>query len=123
MILIFFLILSCDQIASHVVKNFVQRLRPCENIELNSMLKNIGQYHGQYGFVSSHASNTFGLVAFLNGINKKKSKKKYMYLWASIIGLSRCILGVHYPSDVLCGGILGICIGKSFSKLFKVTSK
>ena len=123
MILICLLILSCDQISSHLIKNVVQRLRPCENVELNGVLKNIGQYHGQYGFLSSHASNTFGLAAFLNGINKKKSKKKYVYLWASIIGLSRCILGVHYPSDVLCGGILGICIGKSFSKLFKVTSK
>ena len=53
----------------------------------------------------------------------KKSKVKYMYIWASVIGLSRCILGVHYPSDVLCGGILGVYLGKSFSKLSKLLSK
>ena len=123
MVLICFLILSCDQISSHIIKNVVQRLRPCENVELNAVLKNIGQYHGQYGFLSSHASNTFGLAAFLNGINTKKSKVKHMYLWASIIGLSRCVLGVHYPSDVLCGGILGLCLGKSFSKLSKIIPK
>lgn len=66
---------------------------------------------GRYGFVSSHAANTFGVAAFLSLEMRNRKMAMFLFLWAIIVSYSRIYLGVHYFGDVVCGGILGIIIG------------
>jgi undecaprenyl-diphosphatase len=43
-----------------------------------------------------------------------------MIFWALVVSYSRIYLGVHYPGDVIFGSILGILIGWSIFKLYKL---
>ena len=110
--------LLADQISNNVIKDGVQRLRPCYALE------NVRMFHtgrgGSYGFVSSHAANAFAVAMFLSftyGGRKKIQGHSYpwmpyiLMLWAVIVGYSRVYLGKHYPGDVVCGALLGLGLG------------
>jgi undecaprenyl-diphosphatase len=107
----------CDQVASNLIKNAVQRLRPSHEPMLNGFLHYVRNYRGgPFGFVSSHAANSFGLAAFIfNFFERKQKWASYLLIFVScLISYSRIYLGVHYPSDVIAGAIVGILIGISF---------
>lgn len=107
------LILMSDQ-SSVLIKESVQRLRPCHVNELKNLVHTVGgKCGGKYGFVSSHASNTFALAFFLIPFLQRiwGYFPVVMIIWALIISYSRIYLGVHYPGDVLGGMLLGIFCG------------
>jgi undecaprenyl-diphosphatase len=68
---------------------------------------------GQYGFVSSHSANAFGLATFLILFLPKKYNwlKWILGFWAILVAYSRIYNGVHYPSDVIVAGFIGILLG------------
>lgn len=114
------LITLTDQASVQLFKNIFLRYRPCHNIELQGIVHTVyGKCGGKYGFVSSHASNYFGLASFFIIIlNIKRNIFNYLIIfWAIIIGYSRIYLGVHYPADVFCGAILGTAIGLLWGKI------
>lgn len=94
-------------------KELFQRLRPCHVPGLLEKLSLINsKCGGSYGFVSSHAANTFGFAMLMNGLLKDTFRMTgILFAWATLIALSRCYLGVHYPSDVIVGGMFGIVVG------------
>ena len=109
-----------DQISVHLFKNIFQRLRPCHDPALMDIVHLVkGKCGGQYGFISSHASNTFALSFFM--INLIGRKYKYfttlILIWALLICYSRIYLGVHFPADIIIGAILGAFLGWLFSWL------
>jgi undecaprenyl-diphosphatase len=115
-----------DQIASGLIKNSVKRLRPSHEPSLMPLihLSKAGP-GGMYGFVSSHSANAFGLLAFLFFLLPSKYKwlKIILFCWALLVSYSRIYNGVHYPSDVIGGAIVGILsgglVGMIFQNIFK----
>jgi undecaprenyl-diphosphatase len=106
------LIALSDQI-SGFVKDGVQRFRPSHNPDFIGQVRTLNNYlGGNYGFVSSHAANSFALAYFLSKILEPKSIyfKILLFAWATEVSYSRIYLGVHYPGDILGGAFLGILL-------------
>ena len=117
------LITLTDQITSGFMKPFFGRFRPTHDPEIGHLVHTVNNYRGgTYGFASSHASNTFGLISFLWLVFKEKYHWfKWLFAWAALVAYSRIYLGVHYPGDIVVGGLIGIflgwCIFKTYSWL------
>jgi undecaprenyl-diphosphatase len=102
-------IIISDQLSSSIIKPLVERLRPSHDPSLEGLVHLINDYKGgKYGFVSSHAANTFGLAMFLILFFKNRIFSICIFSWASIVSYSRIYLGVHYPGDIICGATIGI---------------
>lgn len=114
------LIFATDQISVHCFKEVFQRYRPCHNELIKNQIHLVNGCGGQYGFVSSHAANTFALAFFVTMLLKSKIKHigYYLFFWASIVSYSRIYNGVHYPLDVFVGGIVGVGISILLLKLY-----
>ena len=102
----------CDQVSSNVIKPLIARLRPSHAPELERLLHFVNGYHGGlYGFVSSHAANSWGAVSLASLIIHRRWTTYILITLALCVSYSRIYLGVHYPADVVCGGMLGTIIG------------
>jgi len=100
-----------DSISYHIFKPWIARLRPCHSLTLHARLV-IGHCGGKWSFPSSHASNhmAIALTIVLAKIFTKKWMNYLWIFWALSIGFAQIYVGVHYPSDVTAGFILGILI-------------
>lgn len=104
-------ILFADQMCSHLIRPYFMRLRP-SNLEnpLSAFVHIVNDYRGgSYGFPSCHAANTFALATFVALLFKKRALTLFMMAWALVTCYSRSYLGVHYPGDLLVGGMVGAC--------------
>lgn len=113
LIAIALLITLSDQISVRMFKNVFERYRPCHNLEIGHLVHLVhDKCGGMYGFVSSHASNSFAIAVFISLLLKKDYKWIFSILmfWAILVSYSRIYLGVHYPADIICGAILGASI-------------
>ena len=106
-----------DSISTKLFKDNFKRLRPMHNPEIMQIVHTAkqGRGGGKFGFVSSHASNTFALSAFIllvlsGGLLRKVKLSSLLFTYSSLVSYSRIYLGKHYPLDIVCGAILGISI-------------
>jgi undecaprenyl-diphosphatase len=97
-----------DTVSSRIIKELVSRPRPCAEVGGIPMIQGIHQLvpcgPGK-SFPSSHAVNNFAVATVFSWYYRK-----YLWAfiaWASVIALSRPAVGVHYPSDILCGAMIG----------------
>jgi undecaprenyl-diphosphatase len=102
-----------DLLSSHVIKEVFDRPRPCRDPQTAHDIRFIARYCGMNGsFISSHASNHFALAAFtwlrLGGTGRPWW---LMLAWAGAIAYAQVYVGVHYPSDILCGALFGALLG------------
>jgi hypothetical protein len=106
------LVLISDQLSANLIKNIVQRLRPCNNPELKNQLRLLVPCGGGFSFISAHATNHFALAFFISSFfNEIKWAKPLALLWAFAIAFSQVYVGVHYPLDVICGAAIGLVLG------------
>jgi len=120
-LLIAVLITFSDQLASSIIKPLFHRLRPSHNPDIENLLHYVNGYRGGlYGFVSSHAANTFSLAFYFFFTLRKPFPVMValVFIWAVIVSYSRMYLGVHYPSDILVPFFLAIANGWMISELY-----
>lgn len=95
---------------TNLVKEYVARLRP-NNVEALAELIRILQKPTNYSFFSGHASSSFAVTIFVALSLRKHTKWIYLaYVWPMLFVLSRVYVGVHYPSDLFVGALVGTCI-------------
>lgn len=113
------------------IKKSVQRPRPSHNEKLEQRI-HLTDYPdgntyrgGQYGFPSSHAANSIAvaLFAIFFAVKGKKWAIALLIFWAVLLGYSRLYLGVHYPSDLLTGYLIGATYAFLLIKSFHYCEK
>ena len=117
------LILLTDQ-TSNQTKHAVKRYRPSHNTEIMKQVHTVNDYRGgQYGFFSGHASNSFGIATLLFFMLASRPMwfRLICFLWAGLTAYSRIYLGVHYPSDILVGTLVGVIWGLIIFELMQYT--
>ncbi len=119
------ILLLTDAVSSHFIRPVVARLRP-SNLEnpISEMIHIVDNHRGgRYGFPSSHASNSWGLVFFVGLLLRRRVLTTFLACWALLLCYSRLYLGVHYPGDLLAGMMLGAVVASLVYYVFWRTTK
>lgn len=110
-----------DLIGTYIFKVNVDRLRPCQDPyffhQVRLLLK---QCSGSSSFISNHAANHFGLSVFMV-LTFRPLLGKWAYLivtWGFLIAYAQVYVGVHYPLDVIAGGLVGSLAGVVVARLY-----
>ncbi len=105
-------VLLADQVSSSIIKPMVERLRPSHDPALAGTVHVVNGYvGGQFGFVSSHAANIFGVALLVSLFLRNRWATISLMLWALLVSYSRIYLGVHFPGDILGGIVVGLGAG------------
>lgn len=118
-ILTLFLIVVTDQFGHQVLKEIIGRIRPCNT--LPDIITPLG-CSGTLSFPSNHALNNFAAAMFFYRLYP--NLKWVLFITAALVALSRVYLGLHYPSDIFGGAIIGLGFGQLFAMAaFKIEDK
>ena len=89
-----------------LLKNSLKRSRPSEKLD---HIQNMMLPPDEFSFPSGHTAAAFVMATILASYYPSLSMP--VYTWALLVGVSRVYLGLHYPTDILAGIILGISSG------------
>lgn len=116
-------LITCTDQLTNLVKNSVQRLRPCNNPEINTFIR-IVQIRTSFSFFSGHAANTMAVATFLYCILHRYFKYfSLLFLWPLVFAYSRIYLGLHYPLDIVSGYLVGAILGFTMFKIYQMAQK
>ncbi|MES2863506.1 MAG: phosphatase PAP2 family protein [Bacteroidota bacterium] len=102
-----------------VVKFAVQRSRPCNDAELEGLMR-VVKDSDTFSYFSGHAANSIAAMMFIFLILRKYYKFAYLiFLYPLIFAYSRIYLGLHFPLDIISGYIFGSMTGILFYKIYK----
>jgi undecaprenyl-diphosphatase len=112
---------AANSISSEIFKPWIARLRPCHDASLAQVINLVDGCGGSYGFMSSHAANSFGIAVLMMVTLERKYNwlKLLMLTWAAVVSYSRIYLGAHFPGDVVAGALLGSISALFFGWLFR----
>jgi len=103
-------------LARFVIVNFIrwlwQRPRPFIDNHVNLLLT-----HNSFSFPSGHAAFFFALSTIVYLYDKKAGI--LFFIASFLICLARVFVGIHWPSDVLAGAIVGVFSGWLIHKIFQ----
>jgi undecaprenyl-diphosphatase len=110
-------LLGCATFVSTCVSLFKMgfaRVRPCDALGWCPPV--LVSSPGGYSFPSGHAAGSFAFATFLSVLAPRVAPVALPI--AAMIAWSRCVLGVHYPSDVAAGALFGALMGAAFAHLY-----
>lgn len=116
-------IVVTDQVSSTLIKHNIHRLRPCADEVIAAWRRAMIGCPINSSFTSSHAANHFAIATFFF-LTLKQYFGKPMYLfflWALLVSYAQVYVGVHYPFDVIAGGITGATLGCLTASIYKWT--
>lgn len=111
------LIITCaDRLCDGFIRPLVGRMRPADPANpFSALVQTVNGYCPRsFSFPSCHAANTFALATFLSLCFRNRGMTWFLFVWAAVVSVSRLYLGVHYPSDILAGGLIGSAIAAVF---------
>ena len=117
-VLLIVTIVFSDQLSSSVIKYWFDRLRPCFVLQNVHLLVSCGS---GFSFPSSHAVNNFAAALILAFFIPRY--KWWFFGFASIVAFSRVYVGVHYPSDIIGGAVIGLCCAGTVLLVFLILEK
>lgn len=91
-----------------ILKRFIARIRPYEVI---AGLELLVKPATDFSFPSGHSASSFAAATAVVRTQKTSKWRFLLLIGAVCMALSRLYIGIHYPSDVICGSISGICCG------------
>jgi len=95
-----------------LVKPLVGRPRPTQDLAIKYTIDTaLGYRESGFSFFSAHAANTFTLAIYMIFLVRNRAFTIAMTLWSLLNCYTRLYLGVHYPSDILCGLLFGTAVG------------
>ena len=105
----------------NLLKHLTGQLRPCAELGAQVRLVDwpwaVGCSRKPLGMPSNHALNFFLAAAFLGTSLRSWAWGLALGAVAGLVALSRVYLGVHYPSQVLAGAVLGLVLGAALAAL------
>ena len=119
-LLVFALVFISDTMSSKLIKNWIQRVRPCNQEEFKDEVRLLVSCGSGYSFTSSHATNHFALAFFLILTLGKLFRKIRipLIIWAALVAYAQVYVGVHFPLDVIAGALLGTLIARVLAGLY-----
>lgn len=112
-----FCVAMSDLFCSQLLKECFERMRPCYSLSNEHWFREFGLCSSTYSFPSCHTLNHAAISAFLWHFFNNKYRWLFI-LWVFTIGYSQVYIGVHYPSDVLVGGLIGGMFGNIIYKAY-----
>lgn len=123
LVIIALLVTFSDQFVNFI-KNYFERLRPNNDPSINKLIR-IVKSSADFSFVSGHATTSVAVSLFMYLTLKAHYKYTLLFfIWPLLFAYSRVYVGVHFPTDIFCGALLGTLIGSLFYLLsLKVLEK
>ena len=110
-LLVVVVLVCADQLSSFGIKPLLERPRPCHMVNGVQVVQNVHllvHCGGGKSFPSSHAVNNFAVATLFTFFYRRWAWA--FFAWAGLVALSRVTVGVHYPSDILGGAIIGMAV-------------
>lgn len=110
-----------DMTGNYLFKHVFERVRPCGDPDFFFHVRLLTNHCSTgYSFISNHAANHFGIAMFFFLTLRPVLKKwaAIAFLWAALVAYSQVYVGIHYPSDVIAGALLGLLFGALTGTIF-----
>ena len=106
-------------IITHLTKEGFARLRPNNDVEINTLIR-ILKKPTDYSFFSGHASSSFAITVLVFLFLRERLKwVAVFFVWPILFCISRIYVGVHFPLDVIVGSLVGTASAFLFRNLYR----